>query len=113
MLMSDGIFVLCNLVDTARKGDAPKEHLEEVYREYYGERTVGISRFYESKGAGEQVDMLIRTRYDKRARIGCYIVLTEDDEQYRITNVQKVVDEGLNYCDITLSRLDKNYELSF
>lgn len=109
--MSDGIFTLCNLVDMAEKGDAPKERLRPVYREYYGERTVGFSRYYESLGAGEQVDMLIRTRYDKRARIGCYIVL--EDEQYRITNVQKIVDEGLNYCDITLSRLDKNYELDF
>ena len=113
MLLSDGIVIICDLVDTAQKGDSPKMRLDELFREYYGERTVGITRFYESRGAGEQVDMLIRIRYDKLATIGCYAVLSETDEQFRITNVQKTHYDGIAYSDLSLTRLDKNYELKF
>lgn len=113
MLLDDGVVYLCNLTNTAPNGRKPVFKLTKVKKYWFGERTVGYSRYYEAKGVNEQVDMLIRIPHDRHARIGMYAVLG-NEEQFHITNVQQIIDDdnGLRYTDLTLSRIEEFYELA-
>ena len=89
----------------------PQEKLIPRSVHYYGERTVGYGRQYAAKGVQEQVDMLVRIWQDRGVRIGMYILL-ETEEQFRIDNVQHLLDEdGLRVTDITLQRVDDLYDV--
>ena len=69
----------------------------------------------QAQGVNERVDMLIRIWRTTEAHIGMYAVLShsENDGQYRITNVQQMLDEdGLKVTDLTLQRMDDLYEIT-
>ena len=115
MIFDSGLVTVCTLQNTAEPGSMPQETLIPVLSAYYGERTVGYGRFYQAQGVNEQVDMLIRIWRTTAARIGMYAVLSqsENDGQYRITNVQQMLDEdGLKVTDLTLQRMDDLYEIT-
>ena len=109
-ILCDGIAKAYELINSAAKGDMPAMKLKEHCDFYYAERTVGFSRQYAARGVQEQVDLLIRIWYDNTIRIGMYCI-PEDGEQYRITNVQHLYDDGLKVTDLTLQRLEQNYEV--
>ena len=111
MLLDSGILTVCSLENKAQKGSMPQEKLIPRSEHYYGERTVGYGRQYAAKGVQEQVDMLVRIWQDRGVRIGMYILL-ETEEQFRIDNVQHLLDEdGLRVTDITLQRVDDLYDV--
>ena len=115
MLFDAGVVSLCNLVNTAPAGRMPAERLVKVSEAYFGERTVGYGRYYAAQGVNEHVDLLIRSWRMPEARIGMYAVLSQSDNdgQYRITLVQHTIDEnGLKVTDLTLRRMERNYELA-
>lgn len=113
MLLDAGLVTIYELVDTAEPGDMPRLKLVEHTKEFYGERTIGFSRQYSAKSVNEQVDMLIRIWCNRYIGVDMYAV-PEDGQQYRITMVQHLKDEdGLEVTDLTLARLEDNYELSF
>lgn len=110
-----GLVTVCTLQNSAEAGLMPQETLTPVFADYFGERTVGYSRYYQALGVNEQVDMLIRIGRATGARIGMYAVLSmsENDGQYRITNVQHLLDDdGLKCTDLTLTRMDDLYEVA-
>ena len=119
--MDDGIVKICNLTDDAQDGDMPAEVLSVKDSFYFESRTVGYNRQYAAKGVNESVDMLIRIWRDASIRIGMYAVLTDyegqenpDGDQYHIDNVQHLEDpDGLKVTDLTLSRMDKLYEIAY
>ena len=113
MTYDTGVVTLCELEDTNEvAGGMPAMLLIPVERQFYGERTVGYGRQYAAFGANQQVDLLIRTWRTDAAEIGMYAV-TEDKKQYRIDNVQHLIDEdGLKITDLTLRRLDKLYDVA-
>lgn len=117
-LLDSGIVSICNLVNKAEVGDMPKYELEEKFKQYFGERSIGLTRSYLAKGADEQVDMVIRIWNEgNRPKIGQYAVLTayeyqegKKGDQYCITLVQPTTDDdGLKVFDLTLQRLEENY----
>lgn len=111
MLFDSGTVTICRLVNKAEAGQMPDEHLTTVCAHLFGERTVGYGRQYAAKGVNEQVDLLIRFWQDRRVRIGMYAVI--DGEQYRIDNVQHLLDgDGLKVTDLTLQRLEVLYDVS-
>lgn len=118
-MMDAGIAHVCCLVDTADPGDSPKMKLEKASKHYFEERIVGFGRQYAAMGVNERVDMLVRVWRDASVRIGMYVLLedyegqeNEDGDQYRIDNVQHVLDDdGLKVTDLSLYRLDKRYEV--
>ena len=111
MILDSGTVYICIPINIAEDGLKPVEALHKVSREWYGERTVGFSRQYAALGVNERIDLLIRIHSNKRVRIGMYAMLGNGD-QYRITNVQQIVDEdGLKYTDLTLARLEHNYDV--
>ena len=55
--------------------------------------------------------MLVRVWRDRNIRIGMYAVV--GDEQYRLNNVQHLLDEdGLQITDLSLQRLGENYDIA-
>ena len=109
-----GTITVCQLADTATAGSMPAEQLSPVFSAFFAERTVGYNRYYAAQGVNEQIDMLVRIWRDTRARSGMYAVLSmsENDGQYRITNVQQLLDEnGLKVTDLTLERLEELYDV--
>ena len=110
-----GLVTICSLSNLSAAGARPVMVLSPVLSDYFGERTVGYNRYYAAKGVNEQVDLLIRIGRTTAARIGMYAVLTysENDGQYRITNVQQLLDDdGLKCTDLTLTRMDELYEIA-
>lgn len=112
MNRDDGIVYLAELENVADPGNKPAYSLHKVSRQWYEDRAVGFRRQYAAKGVSEQVDMLIRVTHNTRARIGLYAILG-NGEQFRITNVTNGRDDetGLRYTELTLMRLDQNYEI--
>lgn len=109
-----GIVSVCNLQNTAAPGRMPVQNLVPVFSAYFGERTVGYNRYYAARGVNQDISLLIRI-WRRPVRIGQYAVLTmsENDGQYRITNVQKLLDDdGLKVTDLTLSALEEFYDVA-
>lgn len=114
MILDSGIITVCELKNTASKGDMPKETLVPICQQYYGARTVSYARQYQAKGVNEQVDILARI-WDEgyQIRIGMYAII--EDNQYRITNIAQALDDDTNLriYDLSLERLDDLYALNF
>jgi len=110
-----GLVTICDLQNTAAPGRMPVQKLVSVTSAYFGERMVGYNRYYAAQGVNQQIDLLIRIWRCPAVKIGMYAVLSmsENDGQYRITNVQHILDEdGLKVTDLTLSRLEDNYAVA-
>lgn len=115
MLLDAGVCEICSLTNVQAPGRMPVEKLVKVAESYFGERTVGYGRFYAAQGVNERVDLLIRVLRMPEARVGMYAVLSqsENDGQFRIEFVQHVLNEdGLKATDLTLTRLEQNYDLA-
>lgn len=118
-LKDDGVVTICELINTAEAGDMPVYTLSGLFTQYYAERNISLTRSYLAKGVDERVDMVIRIANERqRPRIGQYALLryydeqeNEDGDQFRIDLVQPMTDEdGLKVFDLTLSRLEENYD---
>jgi len=109
-----GVVTVCQLTNTAQAGAMPVEELTAVATAYFEERTVGYNRYFTALGVNERVDMMIRVVRMPEARAGMYAVLSqsENDGQYRIAQVQNLLDDdGLKVTDLSLTRLDTFYNL--
>lgn len=114
-----GMVTLCELSNTADKGNMPKDVLVKLRSHLFEERTVGYGRQYAALGVNERVDYLIRIWRDAGVHVGMYALLTdyegqvnENGDQFRIDNVQQLTDEdGLKVTDISLYRMDQLYEV--
>lgn len=116
MILDSGTIKLCRVVDEDDgKGMMPKGRLSVISEQYFGEQTIGITRAYLSKGADEQIDMVARIMDEGvRPQIGMVAVadMDNDERQYQITLVQPKTDEdGLRVYDITLRRVNRNYDI--
>lgn len=128
-MRDDGVLYICTLTNTADNGDMPYEVLTKIKKYWFEFRTVGISRAYQAKGVNERIDQLVRIPRDNEIEIGQIVELGNGD-QYRIDLVQhgrefldrtKLVDskyyrsvkiEGLDYTDLTLSKLENYYAVA-
>lgn len=113
MLLDSGIAVILKAALVSKRGEKPKtEYTEEHGRSYYGEKTVGIQRYWTAKGHQATVDAVIRVQRDAGIRTDyrCRLIPFDDSatgEIYRILQVQQVTDEDGNPAtDLTLERID-------
>ena len=108
MLHDTGQLTICR-----REGGNLESRLVPVLVCWYGEKTVGMNRYYAAAQANVRVDMLVQVEKDSAIMADMY-ALTEAGEQYRIAQVQQVEDEdGLFWMDLTLERLGTNYDTDF
>lgn len=112
-MMNEGRLFFYKLKNTAANGAKPVDKLVPVGWAYYEERSIGVTRLYAAAGANRRIDALLRVyglpdlpKLDNRR---VEYVIPEDGEQYRISVVQKVVDEDA--LDLTLERLEDNYDV--
>lgn len=106
-----GLMAIYQLKNIAPKGLMPAEKLVKVCDEYYEERTIGVTRYYAALGADRRVDMVARIWLNPEVFPGQYAIL-EDGNQYRVDFTQKTTDDdGLPVMDLTLVRLEKNYDV--
>lgn len=107
----DGLVAVYRVENKAGPGEKPVERLVEKAVLRYNRRTVGIQRHYAALNAGAKVDLLLRTWYRPGVSPQDVAVPTQDGRQYRITLVQ--VPEGVMppVMDLTLQRLERDYEM--
>lgn len=110
-----GLVSICTLTNMAQAGSMPREQLSIVDTLRFEERTVGMNRYYAAQGVNQQIDLMIRVWRCPAAQAGRYALLTDSDYdgQYRIQQVQHRLDEdGLKVSDLTLTRLERNYDVA-
>lgn len=106
MLLDGGIVTLYRQKNISSLGDMPQYEWSPVWQSYYGEKTVGISRYYTGLAQNDHTDMLIEVQRNRdistaldRAEI--------DGIYYRITQVQHLLDDdGLKMTDLALERVE-------
>jgi len=108
MILDTGIAVFYHPVEQAAGGMAPSDGTA-FHRCWYGERTVGLTRYYTARQNNDRVDKLIRiNREGLWADIGAddYCVLV-DGCRYKILQIQYLRDEeaGADVCDISVERI--------
>lgn len=128
-MFDSGVLYVCDLVDDADKGDAPRQVLKKRNKFWFERRFVGVNRQYLAKGVQERIDLLVRIHDFQNVNVGQYVMLGNGD-QYRVMNVSqgnemmeytRMVNQkyyktarivGLNYTELTLARMEDNYDVA-
>ena len=111
-MMDSGTCRIYTVTDAAENGEMPAPTLHEYgdYEWSFEDRMISYSRQYAAMGADQQIDRIIRI-WRTPVRIGDVVVI--DTEQYRIDNVQPTLDDdSLQVVDLTLRRLEENYDIA-
>ena len=104
--LNDGTVRICDVVDVSEPGYRPVQKLHPKGALRYENQRVGISRFYSGMQNQIQVDKVIRVQ--KALVITTQdVAVTEDGTEYRIRQVQDVLDVYPRCLDLTLSRIDQ------
>ncbi len=109
--MNDGLVTIYGVQNAASPGKMPKKELERKGQLRFQRRTVGISRHYTALQAGARVDLLLRVPYIGAVSAQDVAVPTIDGKQYRIELIQVPEGEQPPVMDLTLRRLERDYEL--
>lgn len=116
MQLDVGIAVILRRSADGRPGDRPSAHTEEIYRSPYGERVVGMSRFYTAKQANDRVDMMVRIARPDDPAVEIHAddlcELSRDGKTYRILQAQYIRDDeaGMDCIDLSLERIGEKLE---
>lgn len=109
MILDSGFVAICALVNVRKNGEMPKDLLVKKSVCPFGERTIGMSRYYSAKSANQSIDSVIRIHCDRTIRSGMYAII--GFEQFRIDLVQHIEDDGEKMTDLTLVRLEDRYDV--
>lgn len=109
---NDGMVTIYRVENRAAPGEKPKDALFKRGTLRYQRRTVGIQRHYAAMNAGARVDLLLRVPYRRSVSTQDVAVPTLDGKQYRITLIQVPEDVIPPVMDLTLERLERDYDLS-
>lgn len=107
-MRDEGLLKIYNLQNTAPNGAMPVEKLVKLDEAYYAVKTIGFNRMYAAKAANHHLDKLVRAYMTALPEAAKYVIL-EDGLQYRITDINVIVDEDA--CDLSLERLESNYDV--
>ena len=107
---NDGLIGVYSVEDVAAPGYKPVEKLFLKAKLRYSEERLGIQRYYSGQQNQVQIERVVRV--PKSGTISSQdVAITEDGHQYRIDMVQKVVGVWPPSLDLTLARIDQNYEV--
>ena len=113
MIRDSGIATVWRGRNTAPAGAKPVMVCDQkIVADYYGEKTVGIQRFYTARAQNARADLLVEI--DRCGRIlpddRCQLESASngaDTGLYKIIQVQHLTDEdSLPVTDLTLERID-------
>lgn len=113
-VFNDGVVVICSEQNTAEDGDMPKIELVELYRLRFREMTNSITRRFEAKSINVACDRTIRVPYVRGVKENMTAKVTDCDAagvQYRISNVDKIMQNTPPTLTLTLERTGDHYEV--
>lgn len=108
---NDGLVTVYRVENQAGPGMKPVERLVKKAALRCQRRTVGIRRHYAALNAGAKVDLLLRVPCRPEVSAQDVAIPIQDGRQYRITFVQVPEDAVPPVMDLTLERLERDYEL--
>lgn len=107
---NDGLVTVYAVANVAKPGYKPAEGLTKKVSLRYSERRLGIQRYYSSLQNQIQVERVIRVQ--RTPGINSQdVAITEDGRQYRIDLVQLADGIYPPSVDLTLARIDQEYEV--
>lgn len=107
---NDGIVKIYNVGDIAKPGYRPAEGLTLKLTLRYDEQRLGIQRYYEAMQNQIQVERVLRV--PRAGNINSQdVAITEDGKQYRIDLVQDASGVYPPSLDITLTKIEQEYEV--
>ena len=119
MLLDNGIMTVYRQENVSQPGDMPQYQWVQIWQSFYGEKTVGVNRYYTAMAHDDQTDMLIEVQRNRdistatdrvgidRQYLGLPAVDGDNNIYFRITQVQQVNDEdGLPMTDLALGRVE-------
>lgn len=99
-------------VNTAPAGSMPVMQHSVIYQGAYGEKTVGLTRWYTAQQHGERPDIVVQIQRTYGLNVGTDLVTLspythQDSGAYIINQIQQVINaENLPMTDLTLQRED-------
>ena len=107
---NDGVVTIYSVEDAARPGYQPEPKLTKKVSLRYEEQRLGIQRYYSGRQNQVDIERVIRTQ-----RVGNVnnqnVAITEDGRQYRVDLVQSVMDVWPESVDITLAKIEQEFEV--
>ena len=111
---NDGVVNIYTVDDIATPGNKPKDGLKlppKYEALHYEERIVGMGRFWTAKQDHVQIDRLIRV--PRLENISSQdVAIPVDGKQYEIKQIQYVPDVEPPSMDLSLERVEAEYEFS-
>lgn len=109
MMLDRGMVTLMRVPDECSDGNMPSKKPEEYLRAWYGERTVGMTRYYAAQQANTRIDLLIRViaPQDGNRIMADDIAVFDSGHRYRVSQAAYLFDEdaGEQVVDISLERI--------
>lgn len=108
---NDGVVTVYAVTDSGPPGGLPVEKPVKKVVLRYEERRLGLQRYYASKQNQVEVERVLRT--PRRRDVSSQdLAVTENGVQYCIDLVQSAADVFPPSMDLTLTRIDQNYDVS-
>lgn len=107
---NDGVVQIYAVSDQSENGNMPSEKLTHKEQLRYHLRTVGINRYYTAMQANQRVDAVIRCPF--RRDVSAQDVAQVGLKLYRITLVQVPENIVPPVMDLTLERLEQDYDIT-
>ena len=105
MTLDSGVITIYRQTLVSSPGEIPKYDNVELWSSYFGNKTIGLTRYYTAKSHNDNIDLFVEVQRNDaisaatdKAKIGnCW---------YRIVQVQHILDDdGLPMTDLTLERV--------
>lgn len=112
MVLDSGTLTVWRGVNTTPPGGMPEMDYTHVWTSYYGEKTVGVTRFYSAQQYGARPDILVRVPRNHALNAATDVVRLhpfsyKDTNEYSILQIQHIVDEdGLPATELSLQKTD-------
>lgn len=106
---NDGVVYIYSVSDIAEPGYKPKEGLTLKCTLRFEEQRLGLNRLYLSRQAMVEIDRVIRVQ--DYGDISTQDVAVTGGKQYRIDTKQLVMDVYPKCVDISLVRIEQEYEV--
>lgn len=107
---NDGVLTVYSVENTAQPGYRPVEGLVKKVTLRYNEQRLGINRLYMSRQNQTEIERVLRVPRNENIS-NQDVVITESGKQYQIDYVQSVADVWPSCLDLSLTKVEQEYEV--
>lgn len=108
-VFNDGVVTVYTVSNISEPGNMPKQGLVIKLQLRYKQRTIGNARFYDAMQNNARIDALIRVQTNDISAQD--VAVLPDGRQFVIDRVQTIEDIVPPVMDLTLRRLEQNYDI--